>query len=148
MTSRRGSLIGAVPAKARRSTPLRLARSTTLFALTLAVAGRNSRAQGIVPPGAGPVLRSFGGTAIAAPLDGVGALYWNPATLSFVGNRIDIGAEAFWKNQNVESTIPPNLLGPGMPPTAVTGKTKSEDGMGLGPATVMLGRLPWKNWNN
>jgi len=50
-------------------------RSIALIASTLTAAGRYSRAQGIVPPGAGPVLRSFGGTAIAAPLDGVGALY-------------------------------------------------------------------------
>jgi long-subunit fatty acid transport protein len=116
-------------------------------AVALAAGGRHSRAQGIVPPGAGPVLRSFGGTAIAAPLDGVGALYWNPATLSFLSNRVDIGTEAFWKNQNVESTIPPNLLGPGKPPTSVTGKTKSDDGVQLGPATVMMGRLPWKKWS-
>src|SRR5262245_14685403 len=100
----------------------------------LLVGGNGAHAQGIVAPGAGPILRSFGGTAIAAPLDGVGALYWNPATMSFLDRRIDIGAEAFWKNQSVESTIPPNLLGPGKPATSITGKTKSTDGMQLGPA--------------
>jgi long-chain fatty acid transport protein len=97
-------------------------------------------AQGIVPPGAGPILRSFGGTAIAAPLDGVGALYWNPATMSFLDRRIDAGAEAFWKNQSVESTIPANLFAPGNPPAAVTGKTKSNDGMSLAPASTAIYR--------
>src|SRR5882757_5907441 len=107
----------------------------------------SARAQGIVAPGAGPVLRSFGGTAIAAPLDGIGALYWNPATLSFLERRVDIGAEAFWKDQTVESTIPPNLLGSGVPPTAVTGKTRSSDGMALAPATAIVIRLHSKRWS-
>jgi len=129
-----------------------VSRVKTTFVVALLVTGltalaHDSRAQGIVAPGAGPVLRSFGGTAIAAPLDGVGALYWNPATLSFLGNRIDIGVEAIWKHQTVESTIPPNLLGPGRPPTSVTGKTKSDDGLQLGPATVVVGRLPAKKWS-
>jgi long-chain fatty acid transport protein len=137
----------AASAKTRRSTALRLARSITLIASMLAAVGWYARAQGIVAPGAGPVLRSYGGTAIAAPLDGIGALYWNPATLSFLDNRIDIGSEVFWKNQTVESTIPPNLLGPGRPSTSVTGKTKSDDGVQLGPATVMVGRLPAKRWS-
>src|SRR5215831_3636838 len=147
MLNHRASFMAAASAKARRSAPLRVARSITFIVPMLAAIGRYSRAQGIVPPGAGPVLRRFGGTAIAAPLDAVGALYWNPATLSFVGNRVDIGSEGFWKNQTVESTIPANLLGPGTPPTAVTGRTKSDDGVQLGPATVMMGRLPWKKWN-
>jgi long-chain fatty acid transport protein len=118
-----------------------------LLVSSLIALSRDARAQGIVAPGAGPVLRSFGGTAIAAPLDAVGALYWNPATLSFLDRRVDIGAEAFWKNQTVESTIPPNLLGPGVPPTSVNGKTKSADGMQLGPATAVVLRSQSKPWN-
>ena len=43
-----------------------------------------AQGQGLVLPGAGPIDRGFGGTAIAAPLDSVGALYWNPATISFL----------------------------------------------------------------
>src|SRR4051812_33657633 len=32
-------------------------------------------------PGAGPINRSMGGAAVAAPIDPAGALYWNPATI-------------------------------------------------------------------
>jgi long-chain fatty acid transport protein len=118
-----------------------------LIAAMLSASPDVAPAQGIVAPGAGPVLRSFGGTAIAAPLDAIGALYWNPATLSFLERRVDIGAEAFWKDQAVESTIPPGLLGPGVPPTAVTGKTRSSDGMQLAPVTAIVIRSQSKRWN-
>ena len=129
---------------------MKLARAripAMLIAAMLSAGPDVAPAQGIVAPGAGPVLRSFGGTAIAAPLDAVGSLYWNPATLSFLDRRIDICAEAFWKNQTVESTIPPSLLGPGVPPTSVTGKTKSNDGMQLGPATAIVIRSQSKRWS-
>jgi long-chain fatty acid transport protein len=122
--------------------------AVTLLALTPALFCQDASAQGIVAPGAGSVHRSFGGTAIAAPLDAIGALYWNPATLSFLGRRIDIASELFWKNQTVESTIPANLLGPGTPPTPVTGKTRSQDGLQLGPATALVLRFDQKPWNN
>jgi long-chain fatty acid transport protein len=118
---------------------------TTLLAIQPGFCPRHlALAQGIVPPGAGPVLRSFGGTAIAAPLDAIGALYWNPATLSFLGNRLDTGAEAVWTQQTVTSTIPANVLGPGNPPTALTGKTPNDIGVTLGPAAAMLTHLRGK----
>jgi long-chain fatty acid transport protein len=129
-------------------TPAKKATAVAFMVSSLAALCHESRAQGIVAPGAGPILRSFGGTAIAAPLDAVGALYWNPATLSFLDKRIDIGAEGFLKSQHVESTIPANLLGPGNPPTSVTGKTKSSDGFQLAPAVAAVFRFPGNRWGN
>ena len=38
--------------------------------------------QGVVLSSAGPINRSMGGAAVAAPLDVMGSLYWNPATLA------------------------------------------------------------------
>jgi long-subunit fatty acid transport protein len=119
-----------------------------LAAAVLLLIAQSAHGQGIIPPGAGPILRSFGGTAIAAPLDTIGSLYWNPATLSFLDKRIDIGAEFIWKDQTIESTIPANLLGPGMPPMSVTGKTASDDGMQIAPATGMLVRFEGKTLSN
>ena len=40
------------------------------------------RAQGIALSGVGPVNRSMGGAATAAPIDAAGALMWNPASIS------------------------------------------------------------------
>jgi len=34
--------------------------------------------------GVSPVNSSFGGVAVAAPIDGNGAMYWNPATINFL----------------------------------------------------------------
>ena len=36
---------------------------------------------GVAISGVGPINRSMGGAAVAAPLDSAGALYWNPATI-------------------------------------------------------------------
>jgi long-chain fatty acid transport protein len=121
--------------------------ASALVVWALLARGNETRAQGIVATGAGPVVRSFGGTAIAAPLSGIGALFWNPATLSFLDRRLDAGVEALWKNQRLESTIPAGLLGPGVPPAPVTGKTRSHDGTLLGPAIAAVVRSDDKRWS-
>jgi len=38
--------------------------------------------QGVYAPGVGAVNRAMGSASVAAPLDGIGAIHWNPATLS------------------------------------------------------------------
>jgi long-chain fatty acid transport protein len=130
----------------RSATPI--AAALAMWSGAGAVPARETRAQGIVATGAGSVVRSFGGTAIAAPLTGLGALFWNPATLSFMDRRVDAGLEALWRSQHLESTIPAGLLGPGVPPAAVTGKTKSADGTLLGPSTAVVFRSDDKRWRN
>jgi long-chain fatty acid transport protein len=40
-----------------------------------------AHAQGVYAPGIGAVNRSMGSAAVAAPLDGMGAINWNPASL-------------------------------------------------------------------
>ena len=56
----------------------------TLLFMTL---GREpARAQfGMAVSGVGPINRSMGGAAVAAPIDSAGAIYWNPATISGLG---------------------------------------------------------------
>ena len=52
--------------------------------------------------GAGPVNRSMGGAATAAPLSAGGALMWNAATLSGLeGSQIDVGAELLLDRKSV-----------------------------------------------
>jgi long-chain fatty acid transport protein len=50
--------------------------------LAITVAAKNSTAQGVILQAAGPVHRSMGGASVAAPIDAIGALYWNPASIS------------------------------------------------------------------
>src|SRR5206468_4978926 len=89
-----------------------------LLSLAWAAMGAPARAQhGLVLSGGGAVNRSMGGSATAAPLDAIGALFWNPATLSGLkSSELSIGAEALFPHPKVESSLRPNSFGPGLPP--------------------------------
>lgn len=50
-------------------------------------------AQGIMLSGMGPVNRSMGGAATGAPIDSIGNLYWNPATISGLENELSVGVD-------------------------------------------------------
>src|ERR1700682_2128545 len=64
-----------------------LPRFFALALLALAWSALPVRAQyGLDLTGAGPVNRSMGGASVAAPLDGVGAIFWNPATTTALPN--------------------------------------------------------------
>ena len=87
-------------------------------AMILAIAGVGlstsaARAQiGVALTGAGPIDRSMGGAAVAAPLDASGALFWNPATMSGLSrSEMEFGAELLYPRTKVSSSIA-NLAGP------------------------------------
>jgi long-chain fatty acid transport protein len=72
--------------------------------------------QGFVLPGVGPINRSMGGAATAAPLDATGAINWNPATLSGLPqSRVDIGVDVIFNRNTVNSAFlrdtPGELIG-------------------------------------
>lgn len=53
----------------------------------IGVAGRSIFAQELGYSGISPVNSGFGGVAVAAPIDGSAAIYWNPATISAFEKR-------------------------------------------------------------
>lgn len=57
-------------------------RNALLTFAVLFAANSSLFAQGIFLTGVGAVNRSMGGAATAAPLDAMGAIHWNPATIS------------------------------------------------------------------
>jgi long-chain fatty acid transport protein len=57
-------------------------RKALLVFAVLFAANSSLFAQGIFLTGVGAVNRSMGGAATAAPLDAMGAIHWNPATIS------------------------------------------------------------------
>ena len=68
-------------------------KSLVLFAV-LACVTSSVFGQGIFLTGVGAVNRSMGGAATAAPIDSIGALHWNPATLSGLRcNEVSFSAE-------------------------------------------------------
>lgn len=69
-------------------------RKTLLLFAVLASFCCSAFGQGIYLTGVGAVNRSMGGAATAAPLDAMGALHWNPATISGLRcNEIAFSAE-------------------------------------------------------
>src|SRR5262249_24003678 len=101
-----------------------------LSILVLVVAALPVRAQmGIIFTGAGPVNRGVRGPAVAMPLDGAGALYWNPATMSALqSSSMDFGVELLLPQTQLGSSLPANGFGPGIPPIPLSGSTRGDDG--------------------
>src|SRR4051812_40321500 len=89
------------------------------------------RAQaGVVLTGAGPINRSMGGAATAAPISAGGALYWNPASIAGLPcSEAEFGLELLWPHTTLASSVPANALGLGAPPVAFAGATNSDSGV-------------------
>lgn len=86
------------------STPL-MGRSI-LFGLILLAAATTAQAQGIAVTGVGPVNRSMGGAGTAAPLDAIGALHWNPASISYLEqSEVSFGMEGMLADVELSSTV-------------------------------------------
>ncbi len=96
-------------------------RALRCFALSLfSVCGvvESALGQGAWVSTAGPVNRSMGGASVAAPIDSIGAIYWNPASISGMDrSQTSFGLDLLWSNQTVETTLGP-----------FTGSTDSDNG--------------------
>lgn len=76
-------------------------------------------AQGIMIPGVGPINRAMGGASVAAPLDAIGAIHWNPAAISgLASSELEFGVELLLPDLEVSSTVGPT-----------SGKTGAEPGV-------------------
>ncbi|MCA9132407.1 MAG: outer membrane protein transport protein [Planctomycetales bacterium] len=76
--------------------------------LLLAGLGGTLRAQGIVMSASGPVNRSMGGASTAAPLDALGAIYWNPASISGMeSSQTEFSLDLLFASQTVSSSAGP-----------------------------------------
>jgi long-chain fatty acid transport protein len=86
-----------------------------------------ARAQlGLAVAGVGPVNRSMGGTAVAAPLDAAGSLFWNPATIGALErSEMLFGTELLIPRSTLSSRVPAGVLGP----NAVSGNTGGNNGV-------------------
>ncbi|MFG0253616.1 MAG: OmpP1/FadL family transporter [Rhodopirellula sp. JB053] len=87
-------------------------RPSFLLLLTcgvLLVAGilpETARGQGVYLTGVGPVNRSMAGAGTAAPLDAVGALAWNPASISgLANNEVGFGVELLLADVELTSSL-------------------------------------------
>lgn len=72
----------------------------------LMVVQTSSFGQGLFITATGPVNRSMGGAATAAPLDSMGAMFWNPASISGLKqNELSVGMAGVLPAVNASSSI-------------------------------------------
>ena len=124
------------------------ARHFSLALLGLLLAFFPAQAQyGPLLSGVGPVNRSMAGTSVAAPLDGLGALYWNPATTSALpGSSLDFGIELLSAPTRLSSQLPANAFGRGNPPIIISGSDRGDNGVFPLPSVGLIYRpddSPW-----
>ncbi len=97
---------------------LRIAMLAWIAALTVALTPASSSGQGAIVSAGGPVHRSMGGASTAAPVSAIGALYWNPATISGLErSELEVSLGLLWTDHEVESTFGP-----------LTGSTEADPG--------------------
>ena len=96
-----------------------------------------STAQAQIGPqlsGIGPVNRGMGGAATAAPLEAIGALHWNPATISaFPCSQLSVGVEVVTPVTDISSSL-----------GAASGNTDSDSGWAAR-WFIILKSLFWTN---
>lgn len=98
-------------------------RTSVRCALVLAAlaAASEVRAQGLYLPGGGAAHLSMGGASTARPVDGIGALYWNPAAIGMLGHsEASIGGAFLFPETYLSSTGPLR-----------SGRTRSDSGVGV-----------------
>jgi long-chain fatty acid transport protein len=86
----------------------RFAAALSVALLLVALGTGRCLAQGSYMSSAGPVNRSMGGASTAAPIDALGALYWNPATISGLEcSELAFGMDLLYSNHSVSSSVGP-----------------------------------------
>ncbi len=105
------------------------------------------QAQGIALSGIGPVNRSMGGAATAAPIDSFGALYWNPASIvALPASDCSIALEAVLPKSELSSQFGAGSFGPGYPPLTLEGSTDSKSGVAPVPAMAFVHKPEEQCW--
>jgi long-chain fatty acid transport protein len=111
----------------RRSFPAFL--PALCLAAALAAAPAAQAQQGISIAGSGPVNLSFGGATTAAPLDSIGAIYWNPATMMGL-ERPDLsaGASLIIPQTRISSGVQAGAI-LGLPPQSFSASDRGDNGV-------------------
>lgn len=116
----------------------KLALGLSLLLLSAAIVCRETNGQGIALPAVGAINQSMAGASVAAPLDAMGSLYWNPAGIGALpSSEMSFGLGLLLPSTRVDSAIP--LLG-------VAGSTVGEPGIMPIPTAAFVQRDPDSPW--
>jgi long-chain fatty acid transport protein len=108
-----------------------------------------ARAQyGVVLSGVGPVNQAMGGAAVAAPLDALGTLHWNPAAISGLPHsEVAFGAGLLYPQTRLSSAVAAGALGPAGPPVPLSGADRSDSGVTPLPSAGFVYHLEDSVWS-
>lgn len=102
---------------------------------------------GHVLDAAGPVNQSMGGAGTAMPLDAMGALHWNPASVTGLrSSEIGFAFQIFAPETRLYSSVLPGAFGPGIPAAGVSGWTTSDTDISPIPSLAFVCRRPDSPW--
>ncbi|MDP6581196.1 MAG: outer membrane protein transport protein [Vicinamibacterales bacterium] len=114
--------------------------------VAVCLSAHEAGAQGLALRGVGPVNRSMGGAAVAAPLDAVGALHWNPATIGGLpSSEMRIGLELLDPETALSSETVQFGLGP-VPTSRLAGATRGNSGRIPVPSAALVRKLDGSRW--
>lgn len=117
----------------------RICRNSALAVAVLMLVGSFSPdvwGQGMSVTGVGPVNRAMGGAGTAAPLDAIGALHWNPASISYLErSEVSFGMEGLLADVKLTSDV----FGLG------TNTTSGEPGVAVVPSVGWVDHLEGTN---
>lgn len=125
-----------------------LIRIVAVAAIWSVVLGRSDAlfGQGIYLPFVGPVNQSFGGVGAAAPIDSIGALATNPATISGLhSSEVAFGLGLALPSTNLDSTVAAGAFGIG-PPVNLAGSQGGEPGICAVPTIGFVHRNDGSPW--
>lgn len=104
--------------------------------MALALPSVASAQPGVYLPGGGAVHGGMAGVSTAAPLDAIGALYWNPAAIGKLGrNEASIGGAFIYPDISLTSSRP-RLDG-----TIASGTTRSDNGFPILPSLGVVSKM-------
>lgn len=102
---------------------------------------------GLFFSGVGPVNRGMGGVAVATPTDAIGALHWNPGTISALdSSEMSFGVDGILPVVGVDSSIEPGALGGGVPAARLAGGNDSDNGWFAAPSFGLVHRNEGSDW--
>jgi long-chain fatty acid transport protein len=118
----------------------RLAATIVVLGM-IAAAASSAMAQGLIAPTAGPINSGMAGASTAAPVD-VGGSYWNPAILSGLPrSEFLVGSGLYFPSTHLQTAIPAGAIRGVFPRENRFGLTRSDSGVGAGPAVALAFRL-------
>jgi len=96
----------------------------------------------------GPINQSMGGAGTAMPLDAMGALYRNSASIMGLdSSEVSFGFQIFAPESQLESSVLAGSFGPGVPAASLIGSTSSDTDISPIPSFAFVCRPDDSRWS-